>query len=104
MENMVLNEILDGHFKVCENEFEHVIKAALELRQDGVIDSFARQINDFYSASERELILALNWKLVIADGEIGDSENKFMTQLRYRLMLSEEQARVAKELAIRDKL
>jgi len=43
--------------------------------------------------------MAMAWKVVVADGSVDKFEERFATQLKYRLQLSDQDVQEAKTLA-----
>ena len=74
-----------------EAEVMELLEKAVDLREKAdKIDSFVAQVNSQYSEAQRSVILSMAWKVVLADGEIDKSEQKFAQQLKARLQLSDE--------------
>ena len=92
---------LESQFNLTDAESLDVLEAAETLRKEkGKIDDFVKQINGAFSEKQRQLILALIWKVVIADEVIEKYEERFAKQLQNRLQLSDVQAEEAKKLAL----
>ena len=89
-----------SQFSVDEEEIPELVQIAIAARQEaGKIDEFVGLINDNFNASQRQRILAMMWKVVLADGRIDKFEERFINQLVSRFQLSEDQAEAARSMA-----
>jgi len=92
--------LLDKHFGLpTELTIQYVERAIAERGQSKNIDEFVNRINESYNEVQRELLLALVWRIVLADDKVEDKERKLVVQMRYRFKLSEEAATRAQEKA-----
>lgn len=100
-EAAVVVEVGKRHFALSEGEAVALVEKALQARRDaGKIDNFVRKLNEVYSERQKRTLMAIIWKIVMADGEIDQFERKFAVQVRYRLQLDEMSAEDAKRMAI----
>lgn len=89
------------HFNAEDEETLAVFESAEQLRaRKGKIDEFVAEINERFSDKQKQLILAMIWKVVLADEVVEKYEQRLASQMRQRLQLSREQAAAAKELAV----
>jgi uncharacterized tellurite resistance protein B-like protein len=77
---------------------------ALELgRGEGIeplkIDYFLRVINEHFDDTQKQHILAMCWKVILADGVIDNDESTFAVGLRTALGLTLEQSIRARRIA-----
>lgn len=94
--------VMNAQFNSEDEETMEILAAAEELRSKaGKIDEFVKAVNQHFSEKQRQLILAMAWKVILADQQIENHEQKFASQLRTRLQLSREQAQEAKDLAFK---
>jgi uncharacterized tellurite resistance protein B-like protein len=99
-------------FRVLEQQFNVSDEATLELfekadslrKEKGKIDEFVAAINENFDVKQRMLVLAMVWKVIIADQQIENHEKRFATQLRTRLQLTREQAEEAKQTVLQQRL
>jgi uncharacterized tellurite resistance protein B-like protein len=97
--------LLREHFEEAEEVIPQLVRNSIRLRQEsGGIDVLVQPLNDNYSDVQRRMLLAMIWRIVLADGEIDPRERRFALQMRNRLRLSEDDERVAKEMAEREVL
>jgi uncharacterized tellurite resistance protein B-like protein len=100
-------EELQTIFKVMQEEFQIdkgevyslLNQADLVRSEKGKIDEFVAAINANFKAPQRQRILSLVWQVVNADGHVEKFEQRFATQLKYRLKLTDEEAIEAKKMA-----
>jgi uncharacterized tellurite resistance protein B-like protein len=94
-------------FRTLEKVFQIDHKRALELLEiaDAArgekqkIDEFIQCINKHFTPKQRQLVLAMVWKVVLADNVIDKFEARYATQLKFRLQLTDEHAAQAKQMA-----
>ena len=95
-----LMSLLDRHFGLPnELTIQYVERAIVERSNLKNIDEFVNRINEAYNDVQKELLLALVWRIVLADDKVEDKERKLVVQMRYRFKLSEEAATRAQERA-----
>ena len=91
---------MEEQFNIKDMETLEIMESAESLRQEqGKIDEFIKTLNQSFDDRQKQLLLAMVWKVVIADQLIDKYEERFANQLRLRLQLTEEQAEEAKKLA-----
>jgi len=84
-------QAIHDEFKLPDEEVVELVETALSARkQSGKIDSFVKSLNDHFSEGQRKKVLAMIWKVVLADGELAKSEERFALQMKNRLRLSDE--------------
>ena len=92
---------MEKQFGIEDTNTLEIMEKAQTLRDErGKIDTFVKAINDNFSDKQKQLILAMIWKVIIADELIEKYEQRFAEQLRNRLQLSNEQSEEAKTLAL----
>lgn len=97
--------IMEKHFGIADNDTLELMEQADKLRQEpGKLDEFVKVVNENFSDKQKQLILAMIWKVIIADELIEKYEQRFAAELRQRLQLSREQAEEAKNLALEGKV
>ena len=95
-----LMSLLDKHFGLpYELTIQYVERAIAERGDAKSIDEFINRINESYNDVQKEFLLALVWRIVLADDKIEDKERKLVVQMRYRFKLSEEAGTRAHEMA-----
>jgi len=99
-ETIQLVTLLERYFGIPEDlTVKYVPQAIAERKATGSLDEFVKRINNAYSEYQREMLLTLVWRMVLADSKIDDKERKLVVQMRYRFKLSEEAADRAREKA-----
>jgi uncharacterized tellurite resistance protein B-like protein len=94
-------ELMVLHFGVSEREIVPLLQRALEQKRESAkIDPFVAVLNDTYNDRQRQLLLAMLWRIVCADGEVEGFEKKFAVQMKFRFRLSEELAEEARHMAL----
>ena len=97
--------MMEDQFNITDQETLSILEEADKLRQEkGRMDEFINAVNKHFSEEQRQLILAMIWKVVIADEMIENYEQRFASELRQCLQLSREQAEVAKQMALEEKV
>lgn len=94
-------------FQIMKHEFHLEENAVLELleiadtarHQAGKIDEFVKLVNTNFSSDQRVRILAMAYRVILADKKLEKTELRFLTQLKFRLQLSDEQMAQARTLA-----
>ncbi len=87
-------------FDVSEAEIPELVKIAIESRKEqGKIDQFVECINDNFDDQQKILVMAMIWRVILADGKIDVFERKFAAQLKARLQLNDQQAEEARKIA-----
>lgn len=78
------------HFGLPEDAVPPLIREALDERKKvEKIDPFVKLINESYSDSQRQKLLAMIWKIVAADGQADTAERRFAIQMKNRFRLSD---------------
>lgn len=91
---------MQQQFKFTHEVATELLEIADGLRkQHDKIDQFVKLVDDNYNDKQRELILAMVWKVVIADGTVENFEQRFATQMKFRLKLDDEAAARARKMA-----
>lgn len=92
-------DAMESYFGLASEDAQEVIEIAESSRQQkGKIDEFVQIINQNFSPEQRQLIFALAWRVICADGQIDKFEQRFSTQLKFRLQLSDEDILKARKL------
>jgi len=87
-------------FGLKPDQTAQMVEMVQFMRRDGTkIERFIAAVNEHFSVQQRQVVLAMIWKLVEADGKIEDFEVRLAAGLRQRLNLSLEQATLARQLA-----
>lgn len=93
-------------FKVIQREFGIGDQEAMGLLEiadaargkAGKIDEFVIKINSHFSPEQRVKILAMAYRVIQADQKLDKKELRLLTQLKFRLQLSDQQLAEAKKL------
>lgn len=84
---------MNAAFEMTDIEVADILEVAEILHKSNEkVKQFIAAINEHFDDSQRQLILAMLWKLVKADGKIEKVEQQHAIQLRTLLGLSLEQA------------
>lgn len=87
-------------FSIEEERIPELVKIAIESRiEHGKIDQFISSINESFDDQQKVLVMAMIWKVILADGKIDVFERKFAAQLKSRLQLNDQQAEEARKIA-----
>jgi len=93
--------VLEQQFGIEDEETIAIFESAEQARQDkGKIDEFVAAINENFNDKQKQLLMAMVWRVIVADEVVENFEKRFATQLRTRLQLSREQAEESKNLAL----
>lgn len=92
--------VLQKRYKLSEARTMEILEVAEAARMESdKIDKFVGAINDRYSSKQKEQLLTMIWRVVLADGKIEKHEERFFTQMKFRLKLNDEQAERARKAA-----
>ncbi len=98
-ETRAVFQTMQTEFQLSEEEVLDLLEVA-DLARDGKkIDEFVALINSNFSDEQRTKILAMAYTVIRADQNLDKDETKFLTQLKFRLQLNDEQLEKAKELS-----
>lgn len=98
-------DLMQKEFAIAEDELPDMVAVAIEARNNsGKIDEFVRSINSSFSVEQRQRLLAMIWKVVLADGTVDKFEQRFAVQMYNRFQLTQEQAEAARAMAERGEL
>ena len=97
-------------FRTMEKEFHISQDRALELLEladaarqaKGRIDEFVEAINEHFDEKQKQRVLAMVWRVVMADAKVDAFESRYAKQLKSRLHLSDELAEEARQMALAD--
>ena len=85
---------------LSQEEVPALVEKALEMRRvKSKIDDIALIVNKSFSVEQRVRIVAMLWKLVMADNKIERSEEKGIVKISTIMQLSLDQAEEARNLA-----
>jgi len=99
-ENQTCFRSLEKLFDISDTKALEILEEAEKIRNDKEqINELVQGLNTHFSEDQRCIILALVWKVVVADQQIEKHELRLANQIRVRLQLSEEQNEAARQLA-----
>ena len=82
-----------------EKSFKLLEEATLQARGAGKVGQFVEVINEHFDSNQKQLILAMVWRVISADGIAEKHETAYASDLRSRLGLSLEQSIRARRMA-----
>ena len=92
--------LVQDQFGVDDAKIPEIVEIAIASRKaKGKINEFIQVINERFSDEQRTLILAMIWKIVLADGKIEKYEQNFALQMMNRLRLHDQHAEQARKMA-----
>ena len=92
-----------SYFSLSEEHVKLLVAAAAVFNwEEEDMDSFVEVINETFDDARRQEILALAWKVIIADKKILVVEKTFIEQLAEELKLNKHQLDQARERAVFD--
>lgn len=92
--------LIGTQFAVDDAKIPSLVEYAISSRREsGRIDEFVNTINQHFSRPQRQKVLAMIWKVIIADGRIDKFEQRFATQIKFRFQLSDDEADEARNMA-----
>lgn len=93
-------ELMQKEFELPEESLPELVDVAINSRkQQGKIDEFVKVLNLKFSPTQRQRLLAMIWKIVLADGKVEKFEQRFAVQMYNRFQLTADQAAVARSMA-----
>lgn len=94
-------QVMKLQFNIEEGEVKSLLEQANSLREEkGKIDEFINIINANFNIKQRQRVLAMLWKVILADSKIDKFETRYATQLKFRLQLTDQEAKEAHEMAL----
>jgi len=95
----VLFRAMAKHFKISDERNVQLVEIADFLsREKGKLDEFTQILNDRFERSQKQTVLGILLKIVVADGVITDSEKSKLESVMKQLRLDESDLRKAEEL------
>lgn len=92
--------LIQSEFHLKRDQAVNILELADAARsKTDKIDEFVEAVNIHFSTEQKQMVMAMIWKVVIADGQIDKYEKRFTTQLKNRLMLSDAVAEKAQLMA-----
>ena len=92
--------LIGSQFAIDDAKIPHLVEYAISSRRErGRIDDFVNTINQHFSRPQKQKVLAMIWKVIIADGKIDKFEQRFATQIKFRFQLSDDEADEARTMA-----
>ncbi|MCC6933585.1 MAG: TerB family tellurite resistance protein [Deltaproteobacteria bacterium] len=93
--------IMKNEFNILDNDVKHFLGQANQLRNDKArIDEFVQVINTHFSTKQRIRVLAMLWRVILADGKVDKFETNFAIKMKFSLMLTDQEAEQARQLAL----
>ena len=90
---------MESEFDLKDTEVMALLEDAEQIRKEkGKIDEIVTSINNNFDTKQKQIVLSMIWRVVMADGNIDKFESRFATQMRFRLQLTEEEAKEAREM------
>ncbi|MBN8549208.1 MAG: TerB family tellurite resistance protein [Deltaproteobacteria bacterium] len=97
--------LMQKEFALAEESLPELVQLAVAARQEkGKIDEFVVAINANFDETQRQRLLAMIWKIVLADGKVDKFEQRFAVQMYNRFRLTEDQAATARSMAEKGKI
>lgn len=97
--NSIATEMF-AEFGVSEHESAELLEIAEFLIKDGSqIDSFLKIVNEKLDTQQKELLLSMLWRVIIADGQAEKLEADGAAAIRVKLGMTMEQAVRARQMA-----
>ena len=98
-------KIMEEQFGIEDMESLEMMEQAQSLRdQADKLDEYISAIANSFSDKQKKLVLAMVWRVVMADNVIENHEQKFASLLRQRLGVSREDAEAAKIMAANEEV
>lgn len=99
-EAQALCELLSQEFGILEEDLPELVSIALAARNErDRVEEFIDCIAENFSNVQKQKILAMIWKVVIADGRVDDFEKKFSDNLKFRFRVDKKDAEKARKIA-----
>ncbi len=92
--------VMQQQFGLSDEETLELLEVADVVRQDkSKVDGYFKAISENYTSDQKKLIFTMLWQVVLADGKVEKFEERFATQVKFRLQLSDAQVEEAKKMA-----
>ncbi len=102
-EGSAVVEVLIKELGIPDSEHQSLIETAVAASEHGKkIGEFSKVINASFSPEQRQRVLYMLWRVILADGKIDKFEERMAIQMKSRFQLTDDQAAVAKRMAEMD--
>lgn len=99
-ETNIIFDLIKEQFDLTEEEGFELLEVGNLLRSNrGKVKDFIRALNENFDQAQRELIVALGWKVAMADSAIHQEEENYCARLGAQLGLTKEQIDAARHMA-----
>jgi|GEM_PF-5946576 len=99
-EVLLVISLLSETFGLDEDSTRALIKEAYALMEKTLLpDPFIKIIRDAYARESCIYAMYLLWRVVLTDGKVGKLESSYVSDVRIRLGLSEEDDHIARNAA-----
>ena len=96
---------MEEHFELNDVDSLSLMEEAQSLvGQEGKLDEFIEAVSENFDEKQKKLLLAMVWRVLMADNIIENHEQKFASMLRQRLNISRELAEEAKMMAAKQEV
>lgn len=97
--------LIEKNLGIPEEDVPGLVEVAIEAKRNkGKIDEFVALINDKFNEEQRIKLLAMVWRVILADNKIEKFEDRTAVQIQNRLRLSPQHGDKARELAENNKI
>jgi uncharacterized tellurite resistance protein B-like protein len=96
---------LEKNYGLTDNSALTLLEEAETLRVDKEkVSEMFEFMNSTLNQDQKAMVLAMIWKIVVADQKVEKHEIRMANQIRVRLQLSEDEAEEARKLAFEGKI
>ena len=96
---------LEKNYGLSDNSALTLLEEAETLRADKEkVSEIFEFMNSTLNQDQKAMVLAMIWKIVVADQKVEKHEIRMANQIRVRLQLSEDEAEEARKLAFEGKI
>lgn len=101
-EGTAVVQALSDAFGVPQKEIPQFVQLAIAAKkEEGKIKKFIDILNENFTEEQRQQVLVLVWKVIFADGQVDEEEEKLANFLTEKLRLSKDQGLEAYQEAAR---
>lgn len=91
---------MSGQFGIDQQELPELIKVAIASRKEkGKLAAFFDCINSRFNPAQKKRVLAMLWKVMMADGKMEKAEQRLLRRVKDTLEISEEDTEEALKMA-----
>ena len=95
---------METQFGIDDSDTLSLMEDAQRARESAKVDVFINAVNENFSKEQKQKVVAMLWKVILADNLVDKYEQRFVSKVRKRLELTREEADECKLMAARGEI